>query len=576
MPLTEVQAPNTRSVPRHKLALPTVLALTLLTFASTFTFGWVYDDPPQIPGNSNLRWDRLGFLFTHQLWASAADITTARFYRPLLSLWFLLNKTFFGLHPQWFHVTTVLAHLLATALAFFIARKLLNDATAALFAAAIFGVHPLQVESVSWISAVNDPLAAVFCFGSFLAYRKAREVLHNSRFWRITAGVLFICALLTKEVSVVLPAIVLVDFWVTAKDNPTQQSTRNRFAGMIVVIAGVIEILWLLLRHRVLAQAATTASQTWPSALFTAPKILLFQLWHVIFPVGLSPHYNLRALNTVALAQSLLLYCTVVVLAGVAVFIIQKSCRLAVAFAWLILPLVPSLNLRWLNEDDFVHDRYMYMSMLGAALLAGAAFSVLTRRWPTRRLIPGLGFALIIALAFGSAIQSQFWANNLALFCRGVAIAPHNEWAQLDYGASLAQRDRFAEAADHFVLSYNLKPGWRAAADAAFAYRVSNQPTPAERWYNQALRLNPSNPDAWFGIGQIRIAQNQPAAALLFFRKALELNPSGVGFHAAVGHALDRLGQHDAAVKQYQAELQLHPTQPDALAGLRASPPSQP
>ncbi len=149
------------------ISLVGVLALTFFTYASTISFGWVYDDPPQIPQNPNLQWGRLGFLFTHQLWASTA-IAQNRFYRPLLTLWFLIDKTLFGLNPHWFHLTTVLAHLTATALAYFVARGLLRNNEAALFAAAIFGLHPLQVESASWISAVNDPLAAALFFASFL------------------------------------------------------------------------------------------------------------------------------------------------------------------------------------------------------------------------------------------------------------------------------------------------------------------------------------------------------------------------------------------------------------------------
>jgi hypothetical protein len=131
VPQPEAQKPISSLTHTELLPLAGLLVATLVTYASTFTFGWVYDDPPQIPQNQNLLWSRIGFLFTHQLWASMAG-TEARFYRPLLTLWFLINKTVFGLNPHWFHVTTVLAHLTASALAFFVARELLKDASAAL------------------------------------------------------------------------------------------------------------------------------------------------------------------------------------------------------------------------------------------------------------------------------------------------------------------------------------------------------------------------------------------------------------------------------------------------------------
>jgi protein O-mannosyl-transferase len=543
---------------REKLWLLAVLALTLATFASTVTFGWVYDDPPQIPGNPDLRWDRLDFLFTHHLWASIPGISNARFYRPLLSLWFLINKTVFGLNPHWFHVTSVLAHLLATTLAFFIARKLLKDTGAAVLAAAIFGVHPLQVESASWVSAVNDPLAATFCFSSFLAYKKAAESLRLT-FWSLLAAVFFFCALLTKEVSIFLPFVVMIDFGL----DPHCEGTLRRF-GFSRVWGGYIlsAIVWFFIRYSVLSEfAGATCPVSRISALLTAPKILVFQLSHAILPMSLSPHYDFVALGAAAFAQALLSLFGVVALAVAAVFVARKSPSLWVAYAWLFLPLLLSLNPRWLNEDDFVHDRYMYTSMLGVGLIVGAGFAALRRRWPEQRLIPGLAFAFVIGLALASAIQSQYWANDVALFARGVQIAPQNEWAQLNYGSALSARNKFTEAAPHFVKSYELKPGWKAADYAGFAFLNSGDIQQAEHWYTLALQQNASLADAWFALGQIRLTQHRPADAVPFFKRAVALSPNAEGYHYVFGSALEQSGNTAAALEAYRTELQLYPSQ---------------
>jgi len=297
------------------------------------------------------------------------------------------------------------------------------------------------------------------------------------------------------------------------------------------------------------------------SAFLTAPKILLFQLWRVLLPVGLSPHYDFAALGFSALAQALLPLCVVVVLAVTAVFAARKAPSLWVAYAWLVFPLLPSLNLRWLNEDDFVHDRYMYMSILGVALIASTGFAALKRRWPEQRLIPGLAFALVIGLAFASTIQSQIWANDVALFARGVQIAPQNEWAQLNYGSALSARNKFAEAAPHFVKSYDLRPGWRAADGAGFAFFHVGDTQQAEHWYTLALQQNSSLAEAWFALGQIRLAQQRPAEAVPLFQKAISLSPNAEGYHYALGSALEQSGNTAAAVEAYRTELQIYPSQ---------------
>jgi protein O-mannosyl-transferase len=548
----------------EKLWLAGVLVVTLLTFVSTCTFGWVYDDPPQIPGNPDLRWDRLGYLFTHHLWSPASGMTEARFYRPLLALWFLIIKTLFGLNSHWFHFTSILAHVFATALAFFIARKYFREFGAALFTAAIFGLHPLQVESASWISSVNDSLAAVLCFASFLACRRARRERQRAGVWWGLAGVAFVLALLVKEVSAVLPAIVLVDLWFETGGD-VERAYKRRAAGILVAIYGGLEIGWLVLRHHVLGQfAATRSAIGWATIILTAPKILLFQLYRAIVPMGLSPHYDFRPVDVSHISQALLPLIVFVALAVVGIFAARQAQFLWVAYAWLLFPLLPSLNLRWVNEDDFVHDRYMYMSMLGVALLAGTGFSAVKQRWPENRMIPLLAVVLVAGLGFASAVQSQYWSNDVYLFSRGVQIAPNNEWAQLNYGAALSAREKYEEAAPHFARSYELRSGWRAADYAGFAYERSGDPAQAEKWFRLALQTEPALADAWFGLGQIRLEQRNPAEAVAFLKKAIELKPDAEGYHYALGAALEQLSQNSAALDAYQTELKLHPYQTGA------------
>jgi protein O-mannosyl-transferase len=549
------------------ISLTGLLALTFLTYISTVSFGWVYDDPPQIPKNPNLQWNRLGFLFTHQLWAST-PIVQSRFYRPLLTLWFLINKTFFGLNPHWFHLTTISAHVAATTLAYFVARSLLRNNEAAFFAAAIFGLHPLQVESASWISAVNDPLAAVLCFASFLAYRKARERQHNSTAYWILAAILFACALLTKEVSIVLPGIVLVDLilvdrW-TEEEKAQPSMGANAFPWAALFAFALPVAAWSALRSWVLGHAAATSTAVSArTSLFTAPKIFLFNLYRAIAPVGLSPQYDFRLIES-ATAPFFLIAVALLLIALLAIALARREHRLWLAYAWLLIPILPTLNLAWMNEDDFIHDRYMYMSMLGIALLAGFAYRWCRNVWPQQKPFRPLAALLGLALAFASAIQSQYWANDVILFSRAVSRAPQNEWAQLNYASALSARGKYSDAAPHFVRSYELKPGWRAADFAGFSYQQSGDLLQAEQWFKTALQFDPVLATAWFGLGQIRLAQHQPEQAVLYLRKALQIDPTAEGYHYELGSAFEQLSQNSAATAEYQAELQLHPYQTGA------------
>jgi tetratricopeptide (TPR) repeat protein len=592
VPQLKTQKPISSLTRAELLSLAGVLIGTLLTFASTFTFGWVYDDPPQIPQNPNLEWSRFGFLVTHQLWASVAGME-GRFYRPLLTLWFLINKTVFGLNPHYFHVTTVLAHIAATALAFFVARTLLKDAGAALFAAAIFAVHPLQTESASWISSVNDSLAAALCFASFLIYRKARTSPRNPTAWWTLVGILFLLALLTKEVSIVLPGIILVDlclvdlssgFLLSHAESEPQTSPSRRLPISVAIAAivtyGAVAVLWLTLRSWALGgTAAISSSLPWSTTLLSAPKVILFNLYRVVLPLGLSPHYDLRLIESPG-PQFPFTFLALLTLAAVAILAATRDPRLWVAFAWLIFPMLPTLNLRWMNEDDFIHDRYLYMSMLGVALLAASAYAWIRdwikTKWPAMQLFRPLAACIVVILAFASAIQSEYWATDVVLFARAVDRAPDNEWAQLNYGSALSARGKFADAAPHFARSYELKPGWRAADFAGFAYQQSGDLSQAERWFRTALQLDPALANAWFGLAQVSLLQHLPEQAIPYLKKALEFEPSADGYHYALGSALEQVSQPSGAIEEYKMELQLHPYQTGARKALdRLQPPAR-
>jgi len=564
-----VPQPNAQETgPRRRtewLALAGLLATTLLTFSSTFRFGWVYDDPPQITQNPNLQWSRLGFLFTHQLWASTG-VAQSRYYRPLLAFWFLINKSAFGLHPHWFHLTSVLAHLVATTLGYFVARDILKSPGASLFAVSIFALHPLQVEAVSWISAVNDPLAAVFCFASFLMYRKASNKENPLAYWTL-AGFFFVLALLTKEVSIVLPGIVLIDLLANRRRTSPGSSPR-KFPLAYFCAFSLLIVPWFAVRAGLLGETALTSNSVAPSTiLLSAPKVLLFDFYRVLVPAGLSPQYTLRLIEHPD-KQFLAFALALIVLILLAIVLALRDSRLWVAYAWLVLPVLPTLNLAWMNQDDFIHDRYMYMSMFGVGLLAGLAYAWIREKWPRQQLVPALAAALALALAFGSTTQSQYWANDVILFSRAVNRAPANEWAQLNYGSALSARGRFSEAALHFVRSYEIKPGWRAADFAGFSYYQSGDLTRAEQWFDAALSVDPTLAIAWFGLGQIRLAQHLPEQAIPYLKKALEFDPTADGFHYELGTALEAVSQRSSAIEQYKTELELHPYQTAARKAL--------
>jgi tetratricopeptide (TPR) repeat protein len=138
----------------------------------------------------------------------------------------------------------------------------------------------------------------------------------------------------------------------------------------------------------------------------------------------------------------------------------------------------------------------------------------------------------------------------------------------LNYGSALSDRHRYGDAAPHFVRSYELKPGWRAADFAGFAYQQSGDLPQAERWFTTALQQNPALANAWFGLAQIRLAQHNPNQAIDFLNQALTIQPDAEGYHYELGAALEQASHLSEALTAYQRELQLHPYQVGAAKAI--------
>lgn len=205
-------SPPFRSTAIERLGLAGILFGAFLVYAVSLRYQFVYDDDFQIVRNPHIQsWKYVSLYFTSHLWSQDFPVTPGWNYRPLFLLWLRLNYAVFGPRPAGWHLTTLTAHLAATALVYLVARRLSHDPWLAALAAIVFGFHPVHIEAVAWVSGVSEPLCAALLLSSFLLYLRWRENQH----WAWTAGSLavFALAVLSKETAIVLPFIVFVHAW---------------------------------------------------------------------------------------------------------------------------------------------------------------------------------------------------------------------------------------------------------------------------------------------------------------------------------------------------------------------------
>ena len=160
-------------------ALFLIIASTVLVYANSLSGAFVFDDTKQIAGNPALRsWSNIARAFTSDVWAFQRGTLTKDipppYYRPLFTAYLTINYHLFGLWEPGWHLMNLLVHTGATVAIYFLLKRLSGDRVIAPIAALIFGLHPAHVESVSWISGIPDPLAALFYAPSLIWYVRYR------------------------------------------------------------------------------------------------------------------------------------------------------------------------------------------------------------------------------------------------------------------------------------------------------------------------------------------------------------------------------------------------------------------
>ncbi|MGB9489529.1 MAG: glycosyltransferase family 39 protein, partial [Terriglobales bacterium] len=201
------------------------VALAILVYVMALRYPFIYDDIGQVLKNPSIQsWQNLPQYFTHNVWSHLNAVSN--YYRPLFLLWMLLNFSLFGTNPAGWHAASILLHAGATALVYLLARRDLKDNAAAGFCAAIFAVHPIHVECVTWISGVTEPLLAVLFLGCVLCYRRWLD--GSDRRWYTASLVLCALALLSKETAVIIvPTLFFYEFYeMRARDAAPLQRMR--------------------------------------------------------------------------------------------------------------------------------------------------------------------------------------------------------------------------------------------------------------------------------------------------------------------------------------------------------------
>lgn len=550
-----------------------------------------YDDNLYVAENPHVRGGLTGENFA---WA----FTTFRAanWHPLTWISLQFDASVFGTQPMGFHLTNLLLHIANVLLLFLLLSRVTGHVWRSAFAAALFAIHPLHVESVAWVAERKDVLSTLFWLLTMLAYVQYARKPSAGRYAAV--GVLFALGLMAKPMLVTLPLILLLmDYWplgrfsVGRKNAPPTSRLFYEKIPLLALSIGSCAVTFVAQQEG----GAVASVGGVPVGLRVGNAIVSCAAYIVkmVYPAKLAVFYPYSAsLPAWEIAASVLL------IGGISYLAYRlRASRpyLAVGWLWYLITLIPVIGLVQVGQQSMA-DRYTYVPLIGL-------FVALTWLVGQVRRVGLVGLAAVIVLAGLSWRQVGFWKDNNTLFTHALAVTENNHMAHANLGVALYDAGKFEGALDHFRQAVEIKPNEAVAqcslgtvfmklnrADEAIehletAVRLNNGLSEAHNnlgvlygnrgdfekaadHYREAVRTDPDSADAYFNLAVALNASGRPKDAVEAYLESINLRPDDPAAHNNLGAVYARLGRKQEAVSEFREALRLDPDNASARENL--------
>jgi len=557
---------------RYELILAGLVALTWAVYGQVLGFEFVgIDDPGYVSHNERVLagWSvgSFGWAFTTLAQSN---------WHPLTWISLMLDAWLGGGHPAVFHLTSLLLHIANTLLLFHVLRRMTGGEWKSAAVAALFAVHPLHVESVSWVAERKDVLSTLFWLLTVWAWIRYAERPGARRYAQVVIAM--VGGLLAKPMLVTLPLVLLLlDYWPLGRfargRDGWRAALRPPWGALFdkIPLAALAAASSVITLHAQSAGGAVGSLELFPlgarvgNALLSYIRYIALMIW----PAGLAiPYpYDVEALTPLRVGGAAIL------LAAISWLVIRSARSrpyLVVGWFWYLITLLPVIGIVQVGGQSMA-DRYTYVPLTGLFVMVvwGLSERVATRSAKARIAAGVTVSGIVLALAVTAHEQVGHWRDTTHLFTRALSVTRNNAVAHNALGLELYKNGRLDEAIEHYREAIEISPLYMdARVNVAAALMTTGRTEEAMQHYRAAMRLSPGEALIPMNLAVALMGEGRLEEAATLFRQVLERQPDDPSAHGALGVVLARLGKHDEAILHFRRSVAANPDDAETRVNL--------
>jgi protein O-mannosyl-transferase len=510
------------------------------------------------------------------LWAFTSRDRT--YWHPLTWLSHMMDCHLYGLNSKGHHLNNLLFHLANAVLLFLVLKRMSGELWPSAGVAAVFALHPLNVESVAWIASRKNVLSNFFWMLTLWAYVRYAEKPRLLRY--LVVLLLFALGLLAKPMLVTLPfVLLLLDLWPLARfrllPSWAQATASRRDGGSGFPKQATLRIIMEKLPLLLLSGASIWVSlgvaekggillpdRMVPMGLRIQNALVSYVVYirKTLWPHDLSVFVPYPA--SIPLWQSVAAGFFLIVITMLAVRNANRKPYVLVGWLWYMGSLLPVIGLVQQGLWPALADRFMYIPQVGLFIIIAWSIADLWVSSRLTRAVLRLAVAvLFLAIMIVTWVQVTFWRDSVTLFNHALEVTPYNFLGHMNLGTALAERHREAEAIDHFhkALDTGHPRPEQVHFNLGLSYAASGDKDQALWHYHTAARINPRYAEPYIALGTFWLEEKNFEESLRYSFRALEIAKDSAKAHNNVGVALLYQGKPEEAAGHFKEALRIDP-----------------